>query len=624
MNITKTTKIVNPFTNKKISIFSKKGKLILKNYIKYLFKGGSKKEEVVPLHSRIAAITKIQAFAKRFQSDTDRNIRKRCVREIDELNLSVYHPVDGARTIVLGDIHGDLEALKHSLRYCANVIDENDDWVGENTYVVLAGDMIDRARRQNNRDWKFITSIVDKQGRGVGEVKDEEIKIQKFLNRLALQANATQGRIIKLLGNHEIMYINQDISGADSEWVSRYSTNFGLRNEAGADRTVDRILSDGNYNQQMYDGYIYPTRELEDSGKNRLANYASGASSSRLIMDCGGRMIVKIGDWIIVHGGILPKLIKKIYEQLGIAKQANRGRLFLEKANELLKKKYNNNLDETCRHDVLFCQHCGTYPSYLSGEKRVYDNYTNNEGLVWIRKLAGISKFQESDCRFIVPKIFSLLGFPNARIVVAHCPQKEYGVFSDEIDIYQSSGITYNLLPTGHNSTATIFGPSNTYNGTHCDYRGNSANLNDKCPKIPGITYQCPDRNGIGKIWRIDVAMSRSFDILGEMLKSLDEGKIKDYWNARKPQVLEVIHRNYVPDEVRVYRSKHHLPRDDEMFEKYMNNANVKKFIPGTENPNNYTWKNNIKPGNNDIPLMGQCECDNDCESGHCNNDICV
>ena len=44
----------------------------------------------------------------------DTNIMEEC-EKIRDFNVSEYNPGDGARTIMLGDIHGDLEALKYCL-----------------------------------------------------------------------------------------------------------------------------------------------------------------------------------------------------------------------------------------------------------------------------------------------------------------------------------------------------------------------------------------------------------------------------------------------------------------------------------------------------------------------------
>lgn len=498
-------------------------------------------------------------------TDDNKTIVEKC-KDIKDFNVSIYNPDDGARTIVLGDIHADLEALIYCLRDCAKVIDENNNWIGKATHVVLVGDMIDRARRQ---DIDMLT-VVDGNDdyKGVGEIEDEEIIIQKLLNKLSLQALIAGGRIIKLLGNHGIGHLNQ----YGSKWVASYNTNFGLMNEKpGFSPKIS--------------GYQTDSKDLFMAGKNRLKNYAPGEDSSGLLMDCGGRMIVKIGKWIIVHGGILPELIKDVYKIFDIdLDDPNRGEIFLEKANEVLRKKYKNELrvkeedvDAHRRREMTHNRimrrgampppsaHCVAWNAYVHGKY----------GLVWDRHLSD-NLFNESiicSPDGELQTIFELLGFPSdSKIVVSHTPQKDLGLF-------HQGGVVWSLLQSPEveqtNPDATIFGPK----GIRCNY--NKPNLDNKCPKIPGITYQCPDKNDIGQIWRVDVAMSRGFDVFREMLYAKDAGKIEDYWEGRKPQVLEVIHHDHhIQDEVRVIKSKNHLPRDDDLFENYIETYGRGKYCP--------------------------------------------
>jgi hypothetical protein len=471
---------------------------------------------------------------------------------------------------MLGDIHGDLDALRYCLRDCAKVIDENDNWIGQNTYVVVVGDLIDRARRRDRE----MNSVTNNEGKGVGEVENEEIKIQRLLNKLFLEARAAGGKIIKLLGNHEIMHLNQGTrGGANGAWVVKYSTNFGLINEEG-------VSAESGKNR---------LKNYVPRGQSRLKNYAPRGKSSGLLMACGGRMIVKIGKWIIVHGGILPKLINKIlYDRTMVPKwegkeEVERGRLFFEKANELLRKKYNNELtgdSDEVQKDIEM------YDAYVRGEGKSSSNPLGDgrAGLVWDRHLSDLNSFKETNYSCLknaegenlrkegdnicnpnspvgLKEIFDLLGFPSdSKIVVAHTPQKDHGIFN--------AGIAWSLLPAQEqkNNGVTIFGPADQTGVVCCNYYNDGKNLNRECPIIPGITYQCPDDYGIGRIWRIDVGMSRGFDLVDEILYTEDREKIDAYWEGRKPQVLEVIHHFDGQDEVRVIRSNRHLPRPKSDF----------------------------------------------------------
>ena len=47
------------------------------------------------------------------------------------------------RTVALGDVHGDYEAMVRSLKL-ADLIDEDQQWVGGEATLVQLGDMLDR------------------------------------------------------------------------------------------------------------------------------------------------------------------------------------------------------------------------------------------------------------------------------------------------------------------------------------------------------------------------------------------------------------------------------------------------------------------------------------------------
>jgi len=127
------------------------------------------------------------------------------------------------KLFALSDIHGDLHSFIICLRDCAKVIKKNIEldieqnlnidisesdnnydeslgysWCGENSYVVICGDIIDPSRSNGciNEDSKIC-----------GEYPQIEIKLIRFINNINKQAKNKSGRIIKLLGNHELSSI---------------------------------------------------------------------------------------------------------------------------------------------------------------------------------------------------------------------------------------------------------------------------------------------------------------------------------------------------------------------------------------------------------------------------------
>ena len=93
------------------------------------------------------------------------------------------------RIIARGDIHGDLNALILALRK-AGIVDSNNAWIGGNDIVVQVGDIFDRG------------------GRGISVPSEnifEEIDILSYLYNLNKKARKFDGRVISLIGNHELM-----------------------------------------------------------------------------------------------------------------------------------------------------------------------------------------------------------------------------------------------------------------------------------------------------------------------------------------------------------------------------------------------------------------------------------
>lgn len=151
------------------------------------------------------------------------------------------------RIIALGDIHGDLGALEYCLRYAAEVIDSGWRWIGQDTHVVVVGDLIDRYRPGHT--W------LDPQGWGIGEVPDEELLILEKLSHLDKEARKQGGRVLKVLGNHEIINI------------------------------MDRDFK-----------YVTPNAAKLPDRASRLL---------KAIDRCAVYGLVQIGDWIFAHGGIV-------------------------------------------------------------------------------------------------------------------------------------------------------------------------------------------------------------------------------------------------------------------------------------------------------------------------------
>ena len=157
------------------------------------------------------------------------------------------------RIIAIGDIHGDFRALIKCLRL-AKVVNERWEWIGGDTVVIQLGDQIDSKCRSGNCE--------------KDEVGDE-LKIIMFLDKLHEKAKPTNGAVYSLLGNHELMNVMGDLN---------YNSPENLVSFGGAQSRINKFAPSGE-----------------------LAVYLA----------CNRNSIMKIGDFMFVHGGLLPNKAKQ-------------------------------------------------------------------------------------------------------------------------------------------------------------------------------------------------------------------------------------------------------------------------------------------------------------------------
>ena len=157
------------------------------------------------------------------------------------------------RLVAIGDLHGDLEHTKRVFRL-AGAIDEHDRWIGGHLVVVQTGDEVDRG--------------------------DDDRSILDLVEGLKKQAAAAGGEIVALLGNHEVMNASLDFRYVTPGGLAAFS----LFDAHDASASIER---------------------LPPESRGRASAFAPGGSYASLI--AGRPFVVKVGDGVFVHGGILPK-----------------------------------------------------------------------------------------------------------------------------------------------------------------------------------------------------------------------------------------------------------------------------------------------------------------------------
>jgi hypothetical protein len=138
---------------------------------------------------------------------------------------------DNNRIVVIGDIHGDIRRFKDIL-IDAKVINNNIEWIAEpkNTIVIQMGDQVDSINRDPTlAEWEVLPDV-------------EMIYFTDLLNKIA---RAKGGRVISLIGNHELMNVIGNYSYVSSNSLNG-SLNGGIRKRHDLfrpDGTLSAILS---------------------------------------------------------------------------------------------------------------------------------------------------------------------------------------------------------------------------------------------------------------------------------------------------------------------------------------------------------------------------------------------
>jgi hypothetical protein len=94
----------------------------------------------------------------------------------------------GAAIVAVGDVHGELDALREILHH-AGVLGNQDQWIGGSTVLIQTGDVIDRGPKSK--------------------------ETYALLASLQAKAARTGGKVIRLLGNHELALLQGNYRYAD-------------------------------------------------------------------------------------------------------------------------------------------------------------------------------------------------------------------------------------------------------------------------------------------------------------------------------------------------------------------------------------------------------------------------
>jgi len=245
------------------------------------------KDEEIPFNSNSKNKSLKRKNAKRNKRLSKKQRDYGCSTSIPvkPLESHLKFPQNG-KVVAIGDLHGDLQVTIKYLKLAGvihmstnhNMTEQKDldkiEWIGGNTHVVQVGDQIDRCRPNN---WYRDVCADD------STYKDEgsDLKIMNLMDNLNDLAEKDGGKVISVLGNHEIMNCVGDF-----RYVSpKEFEEFGIY--CKAKRTQHKRVFPYGYKER---------KQAFSPGGIIAKRYANKRYT-----------IVQIGDWVFAHGGITPQ-----------------------------------------------------------------------------------------------------------------------------------------------------------------------------------------------------------------------------------------------------------------------------------------------------------------------------
>jgi hypothetical protein len=183
------------------------------------------------------------------------------------------------RVVAVGDIHGAHDSFLAILR-AAGVIDRRDRWAGGRTIFIQTGDVLDRG--------------------------DHSRKTLDLLRRLEREARSAGGRVIALVGNHEVMRLAGDwrYVSAGEYAAFRNADSIELRDNA-REQMAAAAAARARAEKQPFDAARFRDEFFRDVPigfiEMRLA-FAPAGDYGRWLRE--RRAIVKVNGVLFLHGGI--------------------------------------------------------------------------------------------------------------------------------------------------------------------------------------------------------------------------------------------------------------------------------------------------------------------------------
>jgi hypothetical protein len=195
-----------------------------------------------------------------------------------------------ARVVAIGDVHGAFDSYVGILR-AAGLIDDGNKWAGGQAVMVQLGDVLDRG--------------------------PDSRKVLDLIRELERDAERAGGQVRFLLGNHEVMRMDGNLTYTNPEEYRTFQspTGGGLR-EAFYDLVVKTRQEEAQRAGQEFDERAFRDRFYEETPLGLvelLQAFRAAGDYGRWLTEHD--IMVKINGVVYVHGGISPEVA-----QMGCAK----------------------------------------------------------------------------------------------------------------------------------------------------------------------------------------------------------------------------------------------------------------------------------------------------------------
>ena len=326
------------------------------------------------------------------------------------------------RTIAIGDIHGDLVVAIGMLKVakCIKKIEDKTDncitvknkfnkdeyyiWIGNKTQVVQVGDQVDRCRPVDN-DCRYPQTTIDDEA--------SDIKILNFYTDVDKAAKLSGGRVISLLGNHELMNVQGAMKYVSFMGLVEFNNNVDLS-----------TLKVSNDMDEM----------IEIGLKNRKDAFSNKNNSNRKLalnefLACSRTSSIIIGSLLFVHGGMIKKMAEayNLDDLNKIVRKWLLGKLTTESESKplLYTNKEKTNKEKPIKN------------LSFNYKDRIYQLISAPNSIFWNRilghlpaDLEGNDELINQKCDGYLKEVFEILDIGG--IVIGHTPQmsEKYGINS--------------------------------------------------------------------------------------------------------------------------------------------------------------------------------------------------